>query len=73
MRQFWQSFVDDRFNSEHAIQTKAEFSSAIAVMDKIGGWEKEILGGIQIRGMHVDMYESYYLQWAKPHAESQVP
>ena len=35
-RQFWQSFVDDS-----AIQTKAEFSSAIAVVDKFGGWEEE--------------------------------
>ena len=42
LRQCWQSFVDDRLNLEKAIQTKAEFSFAIAVMDKIGGWREEI-------------------------------
>ena len=41
LRQFWQSFVDDRLNLEKAIQTKADFSYAIAVMDKIGGWGEE--------------------------------
>ena len=40
LRQFWKSFVDDRFDLGNAIQTKTEFSSAIAVMDKIGGWEE---------------------------------
>ena len=39
LRQFWQSFVDDGFDLENAIQTKAVFSCAIVVMDKIGGWE----------------------------------
>ena len=39
--QFEQSFVDNRFDLENAIQTKAEFSNAIAVMDKIGEWEEE--------------------------------
>ena len=41
LRQFWQSFVDDRLDLENAIQTNAEFSSAVATMDKIGGWEEE--------------------------------
>ena len=41
LRQFWQSFVDDRFDLDNAIQTKAEFSCAVAVMDKIGRWEEE--------------------------------
>ena len=45
LRQFWQSFVDDSFDLENALQTKAEFSYAIAVMDKIGGWEDEDLVG----------------------------
>ena len=40
LKQFWQSFVDDRSDLDNAIQTKAEFSWAIAVMDKIGGWEE---------------------------------
>ena len=41
LKQFWQSFVDDRLDRGNAIQTKAEFSSAIAVIDKIGGWKEE--------------------------------
>ena len=39
-RRFWQSFVDHRFDLDKAIVTKNEFSYAIAVMDKIGGWEE---------------------------------
>ena len=34
-------FVEDKFDPHNAIQTKAEFSCAIAVMDRIGGWEEE--------------------------------
>ena len=34
-------FVEDKFDLDNAIQTKAEFSYAIAVMDKTGGWEEE--------------------------------
>ena len=41
LRQFWQSFMEDKFDLENAIQKKAEFSYAIAVMDKIGGCEEE--------------------------------
>ena len=41
LRQFWQSFVDDRFDLENATQMKAEFSDAMAAMDKIGGLEAE--------------------------------
>ena len=40
LRQFWQSSVEDKFDVENPIQTKAEFSFAIAVMDKIGGSEE---------------------------------
>ena len=36
LRQFWQSFVEDM---ENAIRTNDELSCAIALMDKIGGWE----------------------------------
>ena len=35
------SFVEDKLDLDNAIQTKAEFSCAIAVMDRIGGWEEE--------------------------------
>ena len=33
--------MDDRVDLENAIQTKAEFSCAISVMDKSGGWTEE--------------------------------
>ena len=59
VRQFWQSFVDDKFQMENAIQTKAEFSHAIAVMDKIGGNFK-----------HLDKNESSDMPWAKPLSNS---
>ena len=39
--QFWVSFVEDKCDLDNAIQTKAEFSYATAVMGRIGGWEKE--------------------------------
>ena len=53
LRQFGQPFVDDRIDLENANQTKAELSSPMALMDKIGGWDEETLGTIQIRGKHV--------------------
>ena len=37
--------MDDRFDLDNAIQTKAAFTYAIAVMDKIGGWREEHLVG----------------------------
>ena len=57
LKQFWQSSVDDRFDLETAIQTKAEFSCVIAVMAKTGGWEEKKLGGIEVHGKHVDIHE----------------
>ena len=36
MTQFWASFVKDEFD----LKTTAEFSYAIAVMERIGGWKK---------------------------------
>ena len=54
-RQLWQSFVDDGFDLEHDIQTKAEFSSAIAVMDNIGGWnEEDLVGSRCAASMRID-------------------
>ena len=35
------SLVEEAFNLDNAIQTKAEFLFAIAVIDRIGGWEEE--------------------------------
>ena len=49
LKQFRQSFVDDRFELNNTIQTKAEFSYAIAVMDKIEGWEEEAWSGPSMR------------------------
>ena len=34
LSQFWQTFLDDRFDLENAKQTNAVFSYAVAVMDK---------------------------------------
>ena len=45
LKQFWQSFVDERFDLGNAIQTRAEFSDAFAVMDKIEGWEEDLWEG----------------------------
>ena len=41
LRQFWQTFVDDRFDLGNAKRASAMFSSAMALMDKIGGLEEE--------------------------------
>ena len=41
VKQFWVCFVEDKFDLDNAIQTKAEFSHATAAMDRIGGWEEE--------------------------------
>ena len=37
---FWVAFVKDEFDVGSLIHTEAEFSYAVAVMDKIGGWEE---------------------------------
>ena len=41
IKQFWQFFADARVERDNAIETEAGFSCAIAVMDKIEGWEEE--------------------------------
>ena len=38
---FWLCVVEDKFDPDNATQTKAEFSHALAVMDRIRGWEEE--------------------------------
>ena len=40
LNQFWTSFVEDKLDLEHAVQTKAEFSYVIAMMDRVGDWEE---------------------------------
>ena len=42
MKQVWMSCVKDEFDLGHLIQTRAEFSHTIAVMDRIGGWIEEV-------------------------------
>ena len=32
--------MEDKLDLEHAVQTKAEFSYVIAVMDRVGDWEE---------------------------------
>ena len=41
MKQLWLSLVEDTFDLDKAIQTRAEFLFAIAVVGRIGGWEEE--------------------------------
>ena len=40
LKQVWASHVKEEFDLINAIQTKAAFSYATAVMDRIGGWEE---------------------------------
>ena len=61
-KQFWLSFVDDRFDLDSAIQTKAEFSCAIAVMAIVEGWEEESWVRSKPRGTHVDLHKGSDLQ-----------
>ena len=42
LKQFRASYVKDEFNLTNLIQSKAGFSFDIAVMDRSGGWTKEI-------------------------------
>ena len=48
MTQFWASCVKDEFDLANSIQTKAEFSYATVVVDRIGGWNGGNEEGSQI-------------------------
>ena len=72
LRQFWQSFVVDSFDLDIAIQTKAEFFYAIAVMDKIGGWEEEDWVGSRFAAGMFIYTKSGDTQRSKQHAELQA-
>ena len=56
VKQFWTFFAEDKFDLD-AIQTKAEFSYAIAAMDRIGGWEEgdeqENWVGAKLQDLHI--------------------
>ena len=34
----WKSYAKDEIDVAHSMQTKAELSHGIAVMDRLGGW-----------------------------------
>ena len=71
-KQFWQSFVDDRFDLDNAIQTKAEFSHAIAVMDNIEGWDKESWVGSRFAAS-MWIHKGCNMQRSRQHARVQPP
>ena len=48
LTQFWTSYVKNEFELTNSIQTKAEFSNAIAVMCRIGGCNEADDEGSQI-------------------------
>ena len=64
LKEFWQIFVDDRpfgtdsTNREVNVQSKAVFSYAMTLMDKIRGWEdEESWVTVHVRCMYVDLYK----------------
>ena len=74
VKQFWLSFEGVKFDLDDAIQSAAEFSFAITVIDRNGGWEEDEtrkLGWAMSCCEHVELYESCGMQWAKPHAKLQ--
>ena len=54
LKPVWTSHVKDEFGLVHLIQTNAQFSCAIAVMDRIGGWIEE--------GRHVGLFKGSHMQ-----------
>ena len=40
LKSFWASHVGDVIDNNSRIQTKAEFSPAVAVVDKTGSWKE---------------------------------
>ena len=68
LRQFRQSFVENGFDLVNAIQTKTLFSSAIAVMDKIGGWKEKDWVGSRFAARIWDLHENSDIQRSKEHA-----
>ena len=70
LKQFWTSCNgDDRHHV--LIQTKAEFSHAVAVMFKVNGWSKEgwemfdEQRNLRDIGLHVSLHQGRYMQWSK--------
>ena len=76
MRQFWQTFVEERLghggaSHTHAhAQPKSVFSYAVAVMDKIEGLEEEedLLGSRFEACMQLDLHKGCDLQRTRKHA-----
>ena len=48
LSQFWTCYAQDDFDLTNSIRTNAEFSYAIAVMDRVGGWIDGAEEGSQI-------------------------
>ena len=73
--QFWMSCVRDEFDLANSIQTKAAFSSAMAVMDRVGGWrfqnEEGSRLGSKIRGVFMVILQGGCLQWPDAHGNIQ--
>ena len=77
LTQVWTPHVKEEFDVGHPIQTTEEFSYAIAVVDRIGGWIEggRIEDGNQIGGRLAACKWIYpkgsHLQWAKLHGRIQ--
>ena len=76
MKQFWVSFVEDKFGLDNAIQTNAEFSHVIAAMDRIGGWEEaegeqENWAGARFAASIWIYTKAVEMQRTEPHAKLQ--
>ena len=53
-REVWASYVKDEIDVIHLIQAKAQFSNAITIMDRIGGW---------IEGRRIDDESNFGGDW----------
>ena len=62
LKEFWEIFVDDRpfgadaINRQVNVQSKAVFSCAMTLMNKIRGWEGEE-SRVELCSMHVDLHK----------------
>ena len=75
LAQFWRSCVRDEFDLTNSIQTKAAFSFAVTVMNRIGGWRIRNEEGSQIRARFaaciVGPHQGGYLQIGQQHMEAE--
>ena len=75
LAQRWTSYVKDDFDLISSTHTKAEFSYAIAVLDRVGGWIDGDEEGSQIEARFAASLWIYtkavILQWTKAHGNLQ--